>query len=96
MHQQLTPGTRTIWKLPIEIVDEPQVLGGAGLRRILHFGEQRGLLFVWCEVVIGGPEQTIVVQVVGTGQEVPPDWKYVGSVQVSVWVWHLFQEPQGD
>jgi hypothetical protein len=53
--------------------------------------DQHGVVTMWAEVdtdkLLSGRRFTVY----GTGHEVPPHAKYVGTVQQGAFVWHVFE-----
>lgn len=61
-----------------------------GVSKVLMFGAQGASgLFVWAEITDGGP--VVVLDVLPTGAEVPPDYKHRASCQEGPYVWHLYE-----
>lgn len=84
---------KTIWKFPVEFIEETQEITLPGPGKPVLFAEQTGGLFVWWEVRPGHPEQVRRVQVVGTGDVILGDcWEHVGSLQKRASVWHLYAD----
>ena len=79
-----------IHKVPLNL-DQPTTIDALD---VLHVGEQRGVLTAW--VLRSDHEQdlryTLTVQ--GTGQAFPENYRYVGTVQVSPFVWHVLQRSE--
>lgn len=89
---------KTIWKFPLHITDELDVEmpGGAEL---LFVAGQGQILSVWAKVDPESVPKTRHLYIRGTGQPLP-EWHengfnaravtYVGSAQIDVFVWHVF------
>lgn len=65
--------------------------------RILSVGNQRGNICVWVEVDTISPRtnkeptsEDVYFWVVGTGHKVPDGLKYVGTVIIEPFVWHVY------
>ncbi len=87
--------TRTIWKFPLDIKDDQEVkvpYGGI----VRHVGLQQipdrpvNQLCMWVEVDPDAKIQTHGVYVVGTGNPVPENVDFVGSVVADPFVWHVY------
>ena len=81
-----------IWKFDVAPTAGPQVVKAPGLSDAVLFAMQGNHPHVWMRVEPGQPEVERRIQVVGTGHEIPGDWRHVGSLQDGPFVWHLFQE----
>lgn len=67
-----------------------QVQRGA---KMLHIGEQRGKVTAWFLCDQTAPQVVRKLMIVGTGHEagsVLDGAKYVGTVQIDAFVWHVF------
>lgn len=93
---------RTIFKYPIEIVDEQVVMVPAGAKP-LHFDLQKvprrpiehfeGEPTLWLEVDDSATKVPLRLFVVGTGNPIPPNAvNYIGTVLMPPFVWHLYSE----
>lgn len=61
--------------------------------KILHCAPQHGEVQLWALVNTDEPKVTRFFWIIGTGQEMPDvPLKYVGTVQITMWVWHIFEE----
>ncbi|KAA0117846.1 hypothetical protein CIW48_26955 [Methylobacterium sp. P1-11] len=81
-----------IWKFDVKPSLEPITFKAPGLGKALFFGLQDHQARVWMKIKPGHPEVERRIQVVGTGHDIPENWRYVGSVQDGPYVWHCFQE----
>lgn len=80
---------KQIWKFDLR--HGAQHITAPGLGQAVFFARQDDCLRVWCEVRPGQPEHTFIMDVIGTGHQVPRDARHVGSIQDGPFVWHLFQ-----
>ncbi len=82
----------TIWKYPIEVVQE-QVLQIPQAGRILAVQPQgAGVLCLWAKVNPDLPNEPRIIQIFGTGHQIPSSSKeYIGTVQQGPLVWHVFE-----
>lgn len=82
-----------IWKYELEITDEQTVEMPRGAK-VLSVANQGGKLCLWAEV---DPSERIVVRhflVIGTGHQITEDFdlrKFVGTVLMEPFVWHVFE-----
>jgi len=89
---------RTIHKFPLSLVERQIVEMPAG-SEILSAQDQGGVVTLWalCDPRRGsGP---VEVTIIGTGHPVPADlglFYYVGTVQQSSFVWHVFAKRLND
>jgi hypothetical protein len=84
---------KTIWKYPL-IVTDSQIVRMPQGASVLSAADQYGELCIWAFVDSDQPTEERRVQIVGTGNPVDltGEWQFVGSVQQSVFVWHVFVE----
>jgi hypothetical protein len=92
---------KVIYKYPLRLQDE-QVINMHHAAKPLMVAEQRGTLNIWAEVqptgetkagvVSGIPADTVTVYIRGTGQEIPKNVTYLGSVVTlgGTFVWHVY------
>lgn len=83
---------RQIWKFSIPILGEPCEIEMPLDARIVHVGAQDlDTLMFWAEVdrVATFPR---TFRVFGTGHLIDTGWEYRGTVQVGVFVWHLYEQ----
>jgi hypothetical protein len=78
-----------IYKYPLKLVDE-QTVEMPNSATLLHVAEQNGQLCLWAMVdprreVVGVP-----IVIVGTGNPMGNVGKYLGTVQMGRFVWHVF------
>jgi len=82
-----------IWKYELAITDE-QTLEMPRGAKVLSVANQGGKLCLWAEV---DQSERIVVRhflIVGTGHQITEDFelrKFVGSVLIDPFVWHVFE-----
>ena len=77
---------KAVWKF--EIGDSYTLMPKGA--EILHIGHQRERRYVWaladdCADTVG---RVLVIR--GTGDELPHDGVYVGTLMEDPWVWHVF------
>lgn len=89
---------RTIWKFPLQMIDE-QVIELPANSRVLSAGlDPAGLLCVWAQVDSEQPKSRAAIFIQGTGQPLIDGidyWphennKFIGSVLQGQFVWHVF------
>lgn len=89
---------RTICKFEFEAIDTAQVSIPVGFK-ILHVGVQRPrAICVWAEVDSDNVPVEVNFRIVGTGHptdrvpmdHVPKEFKYIGTVLDSPFVWHVY------
>jgi len=84
---------KRIWKYPLAETDEQILLMPEGAK-ILHVGEQRGVICVWVEVDTDAEMEHRKFYIVGTGNKFPLyHVKYLGTVikEMGVFVWHVYE-----
>lgn len=84
---------KTIWKYPLDLAEHQGVTMQRGAQ-ILDVQMQDGTPTIWAVV---SPAEEMVsrhVFIVGTGHYVPEGKTYVGTVQMSGYVWHVFIEEE--
>ena len=83
---------------PMRIITKRRLESDTGLQeikmhggnaRIIHFGAQNGMLFVWAEEENGLPLEPHQLFLEVTGYPVP-NGSHIGTVQVDNLVWHLY------
>jgi hypothetical protein len=80
-----------IWKFRLEITDSQQVKMPEGAR-VIHVGlDPQGELCMWAEVMVQNKQTERTIYVVGTGHVVSPNAKYLGSVTMNPFVWHVYE-----
>lgn len=92
----MTEPHQTIWKYPFRIIDKVALLmpQGAKLLYAAPCNEPgKGDLCVWALVQPQAKRLERRLHVFGTGQEIPTTQQlgnYLGTVELGVFVWHLF------
>lgn len=83
-----------VWKFPVSVSDEFSVVMPEGAE-VLWCAEQDGAPWMWARVDCNSPPVSRTFFVRGTGHEVEPSLRYVGSFMLIAgrFVGHLF-EPQ--
>lgn len=81
---------RTIYKYQLRVVDGLQEITTHIGAHIVHVGQQNGYVCVWMEVDTSLPEQKRHFEIIGTGQPIPFDRLYVGTVMLPPFVWHVY------
>ena len=83
----------TIWKFEIEVTDKQEVEMPRGAE-LLFVGRQGSQpadkLMLWAEVDTTEPRVLRQLRIAGTGHPLDEYEKYVGSVIVEPFVWHLY------
>ena len=71
--------TKSIWKFPVEIVEEQTIVMPEGAK--IHFAAvQYGVPTIWAEVDLGVPLVERKIRVYGTGWQIPGDpGRYIGT-----------------
>jgi hypothetical protein len=86
---------RTIYKYPIEVVDE-QIVKMPQFSKILTVQLQRNHVCIWAEVETDEPIVDYELFIFGTGHEIPPYLKkrYIGTFQLlgGDLVFHLYEK----
>ncbi len=83
----------TVWKYPLDLVDEPQVIEVPDRAMLVHVADQYGELCVWFEV---DPSRDLVDRwftVEGTGHPVPDGATWMGTALMAggQLVWHVYE-----
>lgn len=82
---------RTIWKFPIELTFEMQLIELPKPARILSAGVQGNDIVIWAVVDPEAEPQNRLVQVVPTGGRVPADATFLNTVFMGAFVFHVFE-----
>lgn len=86
---------RTIYKYPLALTDDIQIIIMPGGAEILHVGVQGENLVpricLWAYIDPGAETQPRTFRVFGTGHDLPTKHEYVGTVQMGSYVWHIFE-----
>ena len=84
---------KTIYKFPLSITDEQTVSMPRG-SQVLSVQMQNEQLNVWALVNTENLQEQRKFRIFGTGNPVDVDgnWKFVGTVQERMFVWHIFIE----
>lgn len=83
-----------IYKFPL-FLSLTQIVYMSQGAQILSVGEQKGELKLWAKVDTKKPTARRRINIVGTGFEAPEDGKFLGTVQVNEYVWHVFDMGEG-
>ena len=62
--------------------------------RILHVDSQEEEIFIWAEFENPEPTNERCFAIYGTGNPIPKDAQYVGTTQVTPFVWHVYEHPE--
>ncbi len=84
---------KTIWKFPLDLKEHQTVAMPSGAR-VLSVQMQQGTPTIWAVVNPSSEHTFRHVFVVGTGQYVPEDKTYIGTVQMEAYVWHVYIEEE--
>lgn len=87
---------RAIWKYKLCIGENALNLPLGSIIR--YVGAHGGDICMWVEVDINRSQmEEVTLNVVGTGwAEIKPSDKYIGTAQVSVFVWHVYEREQDE
>ena len=83
---------RAIWKFPLRLTAEQDIVGRMGIRP-LSVQSQRGTLTMWAEVDPDAMEAVFRVKILGTGHQFSEGsslFDFVGTVQQDQFVWHVY------
>ena len=84
---------RTVHKYEV-ISFDPQIVMMPKGAIIRYVGQQEGSVCLWAEVDSDGPMEARLIYVVGTGKRImylERSPKYLGTVQVQSFVWHVYE-----
>lgn len=81
---------KTIHKYPISIRTEQQIELPYGYKPIC-VQIQNGKIWLWAKVNSENHKEYATIFVIGTGQYLPGG-KYIGTVQLDGYVWHIYHE----
>jgi hypothetical protein len=89
--------SQTIWKFPFKIGDVVMLRmpKGATLLHVGQSNETMSDLCVWARVTPAAPLVVRRLRVYGTGHDLAPSSghdRYVGTVELGVFVWHVFDD----
>jgi hypothetical protein len=81
-----------IWKFQLDVTDIQSVMVPIG-GELLSVGEQSGSICLWFMVDPDARREMREFEIVGTGNPMEPDVrrKFVGTVQLPPFVWHIFE-----
>jgi hypothetical protein len=85
-----------MFKYPLAYLDAPCfddtiVVDAPFIRGLDHIGVQDGMLTLWSLVSDGAPGLRRRFYIAGTGQLLPSNIHYLGTVHHRVFVWHVFE-----
>jgi hypothetical protein len=83
---------QVVWKYPIALVADEQVIGVPVRSRCVHVAIQHGVITMWRLVEDPNTEMTdrrFVIR--GTGHPVEEQAMHLGTVLDGAFVWHLFE-----
>jgi hypothetical protein len=83
---------KTIWKFTLAVTDAKIGFDMPGDAEPLRFGMQNGVPCLWALVNLKNPTTKRYFRVYGTGHQIMPDSKYVGTCDDPPYVWHLFEQ----
>jgi len=88
--------SETIWKYELQITDY-QTIHMPELAEILCVQVQLGRPHLWVLVHSGKKKEPRKIAIHGTGHDIPPGERYIGTVQTNQGslVWHVFEVPPG-
>jgi hypothetical protein len=82
---------RKIWKYLLEFGDGEQPIEIPKDAEVLYVAGQEGTICLWALVSPAAPAETRKFVIHGTGHPVGEKESYLGSVQMSPFVWHVFE-----
>lgn len=82
---------RLIWKFRLVLVAGRQLVIVPKGARILAFGMQESPVF-WVEFEDQSEKETLAMQIIGTGHDVPKGWHWLATIQDEPFVWHIYGE----
>jgi hypothetical protein len=82
----------TIFKYPVPILDEQLIPMPSGAE-ILTAQLQNRNLCLWVKVETGNSPEDRIIRICGTGHPVP-EGRYIASVIIGDFVWHVFEDKQ--
>lgn len=81
---------RAIWKYDLDVADQRVAIPEGA--EILQVQMQRGVITLWAIVDPHAPKTPRRFRIIGTGQGFDPTGlDYLGTVQVGLLVWHVFE-----
>ena len=83
----------SIWKFPLKVCDH-QVVSMPKGATILSVQEQGGVPTIWALCNIDAPREDRMFITRGTGFEFDDDSRWIGTVKLGPFVWHVFEEVQ--
>lgn len=85
--------TRRIFKYRLSLKRGTQALWLPAVCDVLAVAEQGEHVTMWAMVAPGSPEHFRRFEVYGTGWEIehPEELRHIGTVQIDVFVWHVFE-----
>jgi hypothetical protein len=84
---------KTIFKYPIGILRYQVVNSFQGAKPV-HVGfDPQGQPCIWMEVDTQNPPENFVVNVIGTGHDLPTLGAHAGSFLQGPFVWHVYFQP---
>lgn len=87
--------TKQFWKFPLSedktVLKAPFIVGSVDVVQV-----QQGKICLWCEVDPNGTPWKRTFQIVGTGQDFDgKNLRYVGTIQLAPFVWHIHEDLHG-
>lgn len=85
---------KTIWKYKIPYPHDEVTIPLPHGAKVLYFGLQKGLTYIWVLVDTKQPTENRLFRMVGTGHDIPDEsLDHIGTIQMSGGnlVWHLFE-----
>ena len=80
-----------IYKYPLDLADQQTISMPEGAE-MLSVGLQRDRIVLWAMVNLEMANRDYIFRIVGTGNDVPENLQYLGTVQQSTYAWHIFLE----
>lgn len=82
---------KTIYKYKLNVIDK-QIIKTPQYGIILSVQEQDDQLCLWVQVDTEAPEVERIIRVIGTGNHLPDNLCYIGTVQQKPYVWHIYED----
>lgn len=82
---------KTIWKFPIDGIAVTEVHMPKGAK-VIRISEQDGDVVLWALVNITAKPEVRRFHIQGTGHPIGRHQKYIGSVTIKPFEWHVFEE----
>ncbi len=81
-----------IWKFPLDIEQDVALVEAPAEAQALSVQVQDGQTVVWMKVDPNEPTVSHYFRVIGTGDDVVHVGRFIDTVQVGGYVWHIFED----